>query len=152
MTECQISAATLQEQVRHGEEQLTQHASRQDELTSQQEALKKRQEELLNCRQTTEQLLQDLAKNIDVKQAETARSDEAKEAFFKSRSERLQQSHDLDVLVDDLRQRSQTWQQRLNAADIQMEKYKSDISHHEERLAMQGLSRRKPWIGAAKAR
>ena len=25
--------------------------------------------------------------------------------------------------------------------DIQMEKYKSDISHHEERLAMQGLSR-----------
>lgn len=141
LTECQISAATLQEQVRHGEEQLTQHASRQDELTSQQEALKKRQEELLNCRQTTEQLLQDLAKNIDVKQAETARSDEAKEAFFKSRSERLQQSHDLDVLVDDLRQRSQTWQQRLNAADIQMEKYKSDISHHEERLAMQGLSR-----------
>ena len=34
LTECQISAATLQEQVRHGEEQLTQHASRQDELTS----------------------------------------------------------------------------------------------------------------------
>ena len=51
-----------------------------------------------------------------------------------------QQAH-VDVLVDDLRRRSQTWQQRLNAADIQMEKYKSDISHHEERLAMQGLSR-----------
>ena len=30
---------------------------------------------------------------------------------------------------------------RCNAADIQREKYKSDISHHEERLAMQGLSR-----------
>ena len=35
----------------------------------------------------------------------------------------------------------QDWQQRCNAADIQREKYKSDISHHEERLAMQGLSR-----------
>lgn len=141
LTECQITAATLKEQVRHGEEQLTQHASWQDELTSQQELLAQRRKELRERRQTTERLLQELAQNIEVKKAETARSDEAKEAFYKSRSERLQQSHDLDELVDDLRRRSQTWQQRLNAADIQMEKYKSDISHHEERLAMQGLSR-----------
>lgn len=141
LTECQITAATLKEQVRHGEEQLTQHASWQDELTSQQNALAQRRQDLLERRQTTEQLLQELAKNIEVKKVETARSDEAKEAFYKSRSERLQQSHDLDEVVDDLRRRSQTWQQRLNAADIQMEKYKSDISHHEERLAMQGLSR-----------
>ena len=141
LTECQIKAATLKEQVRHGEEQLTQHASWQDELTSQQNALAQRRQDLLERRQTTEQLLQELAKNIEVKKVETARSDEAKEAFYKSRSERLQQSHDLDEVVDDLRRRSQTWQQRLNAADIQMEKYKSDISHHEERLAMQGLSR-----------
>lgn len=141
LTECQITAATLKEQVRHGEEQLTQHASWQDELTSQQNALAQRRQDLLERRQTTEQLLQELAKNIEVKKVETARSDEAKESFYKSRSERLQQSHDLDEVVDDLRRRSQTWQQRLNAADIQMEKYKSDISHHEERLAMQGLSR-----------
>lgn len=141
LTECQITAATLKEQVSHCEDQLTQHASWKDELTSQQKVLQQRQQDSLERSQNTEKLLQDLVKNIEVKQAETKRCDEAKEAFYKSRSDRLQQSRDLDVIVDDLRQRSQSWQQQLNAADIQMEKYKSDISHHEEKLAMQGLSR-----------
>lgn len=141
LTECQITAATLKEQVRHCDDQLSQHASWQDELTNQQQALEKRQQELRERRRNTEQLLQDLARNIEVKKAETDRSDQEKEAFYESRSERLRQSHDLDELVDDLRRRSQSWQQRLNAADIQMEKYKSDIGHHEEKLAMQGLSR-----------
>ena len=82
LTECQITAATLKEQVRHCDDQLSQHASWQDELTNQQQALEKRRQDLRERRQTTEQLLRELAQNIEVKKAETARSDEAKRSFL----------------------------------------------------------------------
>ncbi|WP_296901864.1 chromosome segregation protein SMC [uncultured Megasphaera sp.] len=141
LTERQIAVAKLTEQVSHSEEQLRQHETWQQELTSQDAALKQRRQDLARRSQEAAQLLTELTKNIALKEAETARCDQAKEAFYKTRNESLQKSHDLDEAVDDLRRRSQDWQQRRSAADVQLEKYKSDISHHEEHLAMQGLSR-----------
>ena len=141
LTDRQIAVAKLTEQVSHGQERLRQHDTWQQELTSQEQALQQRQQELDRRQEEAGRLLTELSKNITLKEADTVRCDQAKEAFYQTRNESLKQSHDLDAVVDDLRQRHQEWQQRCNAADIQREKYKSDISHHEERLAMQGLSR-----------
>ena len=141
LTERQIAVAKLTEQASHGDDQLRQHDKWQQELTVQEQALAQRRQDLRRRQEEAARLLTELSKNITLKEADTVRCDQAKEAFYQTRNESLKQSQDLDGVVDDLRRRHQDWQQRCNAADIQREKYKSDISHHEERLAMQGLSR-----------
>ena len=141
MTERQIAVAKLTEQASHGDDQLRQHDKWQQELKVQEQALAQRRQDLRRRQEEAARLLTELSKNITLKEADTVRCDQAKEAFYQTRNESLKQSQDLDGVVDDLRRRHQDWQQRCNAADIQREKYKSDISHHEERLAMQGLSR-----------
>lgn len=141
LTERQIAVAKLTEQASHGDDQLRQHDKWQQELKVQEQALAQRRQDLRRRQEEAARLLTELSKNITLKEADTVRCDQAKEAFYQTRNESLKQSQDLDGVVDDLRRRHQDWQQRCNAADIQREKYKSDISHHEERLAMQGLSR-----------
>ena len=108
LTERQIAVAKLTEQVRHGDDQLRQHDTWQQELTAQEQALSQRRQDLVRRQEEAARLLTELSKNITVKEADTVH---------------------------------QEWQQRCHAAEVQLEKYKGDISHHEERLAMQGLSR-----------
>ena len=141
LTERQIAVAKLTEQVRHGDDQLRQHDTWQQELTAQEQALSQRRQDLVRRQEEAARLLTELSKNITVKEADTVRCDQAKEAFYRTRNESLKKSQALDGVVADLRRRHQEWQQRCHAAEVQLEKYKGDISHHEERLAMQGLSR-----------
>ena len=141
LTERQIAVAKLTEQVRHGDDQLRQHDTWQQELTAQEQALSQRRQDLVRRQEEAACLLTELSKNITVKEADTVRCDQAKEAFYRTRNESLKKSQALDGVVADLRRRHQEWQQRCHAAEVQLEKYKGDISHHEERLAMQGLSR-----------
>ena len=141
LTERQIAVAKLTEQVRHGDDQLRQHDTWQQELTAQEQALSQRRQDLVRRQEEAARLLTELSKNITVKETDTVRCDQAKEAFYRTRNESLKKSQALDGVVADLRRRHQEWQQRCHAAEVQLEKYKGDISHHEERLAMQGLSR-----------
>ena len=141
LTERQIAVAKLTEQVRHGDDQLRQHDTWQQELTAQEQALSQRRQDVVRRQEEAARLLTELSKNITVKEADTVRCDQAKEAFYRTRNESLKKSQALDGVVADLRRRHQEWQQRCHAAEVQLEKYKGDISHHEERLAMQGLSR-----------
>ena len=141
LMERQIAVAKLTEQVRHGDDQLRQHDTWQQELTAQEQALSQRRQDLVRRQEEAARLLTELSKNITVKEADTVRCDQAKEAFYRTRNESLKKSQALDGVVADLRRRHQEWQQRCHAAEVQLEKYKGDISHHEERLAMQGLSR-----------
>ena len=141
LTERQIAVAKLTEQVRHGDDQLRQHDTWQQELTAQEQALSQRRQDLVRRQEEAARLLTELSKNITVKEADTVRCDQAKETFYRTRNESLKKSQALDGVVADLRRRHQEWQQRCHAAEVQLEKYKGDISHHEERLAMQGLSR-----------
>ena len=126
MTERQIAVAKLTEQASHGDDQLRQHDKWQQELTVQEQALAQRRRDLRRRQEEAARLLTELSKNITLKEADTVRCDQAKEAFYQTRNESLKQSQDLDGVVDDLRRRHQDWQQRCNAADIQREKYKSD--------------------------
>ena len=60
-----------------------------------------------------------------MKEADTVRCDQAKEAFYRTRNESLKKSQALDGVVADLRRRHQEWQQRCHAAEVQLEKYKA---------------------------
>lgn len=92
LTERQIAVAKLTEQVRHGDDQLRQHDTWQQELTAQEQALSQRRQDLVRRQEEAARLLTELSKNITVKEADTVRCDQAKEAFYRTRNESLKKA------------------------------------------------------------
>ncbi|MDY5214245.1 MAG: chromosome segregation protein SMC, partial [Megasphaera elsdenii] len=68
LTERQIAVAKLTEQVRHGDDQLRQHDTWQQELTAQEQALSQRRQDLVRRQEEAARLLTELSKNITVKE------------------------------------------------------------------------------------
>lgn len=141
LTEREVAAATLSEQVHHIEEQLSQQNEWKQQAEDDQKRLTERRTTLMNQQAEAIALLEELKKNIAVKEKEVQDKDKAKEDFYQTREGNFRRSKELDEALQDLRQREQDWSQRIHAADVQLEKYHGEISHYEERLAMQGLTR-----------
>lgn len=141
LTERQVYTATVSEQVRHMEEQISQHDEWQHQSQDDALRLSQRRQTLAEEQHETAALLERLVGNITGKEREAAAKDTAKTDFYQTREENFRQSKEIDKTLQDVRRREQEWSQRINTADIQLEKYHGEISHHEERLAMQGLTR-----------
>lgn len=141
LTERQVYTVTIGEQVHHIEEQISQHDEWQQQSQDDATRLSQRRQTLIEEQHETATLLEQLSKNIMGKEQEAAEKDTAKTDFYQTREENFRQSKKLDEILQDVRQREQEWSQRIHTADIQLEKYHGEIGHHEERLAMQGLTR-----------
>lgn len=141
LTDGQIHAATLREQVRHLEEQQTQHKQNQAQHEEDCSRLAQRQAELQKRQDETAHLLADLAAKITAKEAETQTHDTAKEAFYKAREDNFKRSQQLEAMGKTLQEKRQQCSSRVHNADLQLEKYHGEIRHNEELLTMQGLTR-----------
>ncbi|MCH4179147.1 MAG: chromosome segregation protein SMC [Megasphaera sp.] len=141
LTEREVSAATMGEQVRHLEEQIQQQDDWQDQSQGDAQRLTQRRQALLDQQQETATLLDTLNGNIAVKEKDVAGKDQDKTDFYQTKESNFRHNKELDTALQDLRKREQDWSQRINTADIQIEKYHGEISHYEERLAQQGLTR-----------
>ncbi|KMO87409.1 chromosome segregation protein SMC [Megasphaera cerevisiae DSM 20462] len=141
MTERQVAEATLNEQVRHMEEQIRQNREWLTQADQDENRLGQRYTELLERKREAAAMLEKLAVHIVSKTAEVKSKDGDREAFYKAKESNFRHSQQLDSSLKELRERVQQWSQRISAADIQLEKYRNEIRHNEELLALQGLSR-----------
>ena len=141
MTERQVALATLQEQVKHAQEQLEQNTTWKTQLQADMKRLKTRRDMLNIRRQELTSMLEQITENIFLKEEETKKRNADKEAFYQLKAENFKQSQKWDEMMKKLRNEVENWNQRVNTAEIQLEKYHGEIRHGEERLALQGLSR-----------
>lgn len=140
-TEQEVQVATLQEQVRHSKEQLAQYKAWQQTSKDDAARLAKQEQQLARETKETVLLLQKLTKTIAAKEEEVRQCDAAKDRFYEAKEANFAASKALDEAIADLREHVETWRQRLNTADVQLEKYTAEVRRSEERLALQGLTR-----------
>lgn len=140
-TEQEVQVATLQEQVRHCKEQIKQYEQWQQTAQDDKDRLAEREQKVGAETKEATDLLGELTKTIAGKEAEVRQCDAAKEQFYKAKEENFAASQTLDEAISDLRNRVETWRQRVNTADVQLEKYTAEVRHSEERLSLQGLTR-----------
>lgn len=141
VTEQQVQLATLQEQVRHVQEQLDNNETWRQQVLEEQQRWQQKQDGLQEKLTETGELLHKLADNIRVKEQDVQAKSEAKEAFYQSRSDHFKHSQDLDTTMDEFRRRAETMTQRISTADVQIEKYTGEIRRCEGLLEVQGLTR-----------
>lgn len=141
LTERQVALATLQEQVRHIQAQQQQQQDLADQAAGEWQRLSERRHQLQQRQAETKQLLQELATNIAAKEQETAAKDQEKKAFYAAREANFHKNQELDQQLSSLRANQEKWNHQVHTAEMQAEKYRSEISRSEEHLARQGLTR-----------
>lgn len=141
VTEQKITVATLQEQLSHLAEQLQQNEALKEQADADGQRLAQRRAATLQRQQEAQELVETLGANITTKSQEAAEKDKAKDDFYQQRTDNFQQSQRMDEALKELRERLDDWNRRINASDIQLEKYRGEIQRSEERLALQGLTR-----------
>ncbi|WP_301859512.1 chromosome segregation protein SMC [uncultured Megasphaera sp.] len=141
LTEQQIAAATLTEQMHHLREQSAQNQTDQKQQEADQERYEQRREALQRQQEETETLLAELVRSIAEKEKEVCQKDDEKERFYQTRDQSFRKNKELDAALQEARQTEAMWSQKTAAAQVQQEKYASDVRRGEELLAQQGLTR-----------
>lgn len=139
--EQQVLSAKLQEQLHYLQKQMDDAAAWRAQNEAALHQLQERQKNAADRRTETAQLLQDLEGRLQTKVQEVQDKDKAKEEFYQARTAHFKESQTLEQELTELRSHNDEWQRKLNSAEVQMEKYRSDIRHCEELLAAQGLTR-----------
>jgi chromosome segregation protein len=141
LTERQVALATLTEQIHHVQEQIEQSRELAEQTDADAARLKERHEGMTARLTETKTLLADLTVHIGQKETEATQKDEEKNVFYEKRDTHFKQSQKLEEELASLREELQQWNEKVHSADVQLEKYKGEISRGEERLARQGLTR-----------
>lgn len=141
MTERQIALATLHEQIRHVQDQIREAIEGAAQITADAGRLEERYETATQRLGETENLLVELVTNIGEKKREATQKDEEKKDFYERRDAHFKRSQVLEDALSSLRHDVSRWNEKIHSAEVQLEKYKGEISRSEERLARQGLTR-----------
>ena len=85
-------------------------------------------------------MLEQITENIFLKEEETKKRNADKETFYQLKAENFKQSQKLDETMKELRNEVENWNQRINTAEIQLEKYHDECGRRSRRNG--GSSRR----------
>ena len=141
LTERRIEAAKLTELIAHLQESRQEQIGRLEELGAQEKGLirkldevKEQIESLSRQRRVDETLLVEKEKAVIAKEAD-------KNAFYQAREANFSKGQAADEELKLLREEKEHYRQQISRADIQIEKYGSEISRCTEKLTDQGLTR-----------
>ena len=141
LTERRIEAAKLTELIAHLQESRQEQIGRLEELGAQEKGLSRKLEEvkeqiesLSRQRRVDETLLVEKEKAVIAKEAD-------KNAFYQAREANFSKGQAADEELKLLREEKEHCRQQISRADIQIEKYGSEISRCTEKLTDQGLTR-----------
>ena len=141
LTERRIEAAKLTELIAHLQESRQEQIGRLEELGAQEKGLSRKLEEvkeqiesLSRQRRVDETLLVEKEKAVIAKEAD-------KNAFYQAREANFSKGQAADEELKLLREEKEHYRQQISRADIQIEKYGSEISRCTEKLTDQGLTR-----------
>ena len=141
LTERRIEAAKLTELIAHLQESRQEQIGRLEELGAQEKGLirkldevKEQIESLSRQRRVDETLLVEKEKAVIAKEAD-------KNAFYQAREANFSKGQAADEELKLLREEKEHCRQQISRADIQIEKYGSEISRCTEKLTDQGLTR-----------
>ena len=141
LTERRIEAAKLTELIAHLQESRQEQIGRLEELGAQEKGLirkldevKEQIESLSRQRRVDETLLVEKEKVVIAKEAD-------KNAFYQAREANFSKGQAADEELKLLREEKEHYRQQISRADIQIEKYGSEISRCTEKLTDQGLTR-----------
>lgn len=141
LTERRIEAAKLTELIAHLQESRQEQLVRLEELGEQEKRLirkldevKEQIESLSRKRRVDETLLVEKEKSVIAKEAE-------KDAFYQAREANFSKGQAADEELRLLREEKEHYRQQMSRADIQIEKYGSEISRCTEKLTDQRLTR-----------
>ena len=141
LTERRIEAAKLTELIAHLQESRQEQIGRLEELGAQEKGLirkldevKEQIESLSRQRRVDETLLVEKEKAVIAKEAD-------KNAFYQAREANFSKGQAADEELKLLREEKEHYRQQISRADIQIEKYGSEISRCTEKLSDQGLTR-----------
>ena len=141
LTERRIEAAKLTELIAHLQESRQEQIGRLEELGAQEKGLSRKLDEvkeqiesLSRQRRVDETLLVEKEKAVIAKEAD-------KNAFYQAREANFSKGQAADEELKLLREEKEHYRQQISRADIQIEKYGSEISRCTEKLTDQGLTR-----------